>query len=380
MRLPCNPLAALVALSATLKVVQAGSAVRGLEALFMYTAYRMDVEISSARAIADGTWDPNDPNAEKPWKLGRDIPDDDAHTTATDWDQPRDPNKYGHNFHSFIRQTQSANSRYPQSGPKWGAVDRWNPTVESVKDMASWEGPTGSGGGSMDPSAKFTYNGFDLHKLLGGCCQNKGATNKDAYFRFDNIYKIVGYRVAELYEKDPAAGKAFHEKMSKCLYNTYIGRTFEAEPFKIDGIRNEFAKIKGASRSWVEVKKDVSVTQHVQGATAASSIWTDEDKIPQALNTKKTKDTIKQKLEGNSKLRKELVKLMKDAAENWGSTSEHDDEKKWGDTQTQLHENVRAQVMTLGSALGKQMKSTDGSLQGCGFQAPNPPKVINPAK
>ncbi|KAH6951384.1 hypothetical protein DER45DRAFT_635421 [Fusarium avenaceum] len=381
MRLPCHPLAALVALSAALKVVEAGSAVRGLEALFMYTAYRMDVELSSAKAIADGTWDPSDPDAEKPWKLGRDLPDDASHTTATDWDQPRDPNKYGHNFHSFIRQTQSANSRYPESGPEWGAVNKWNPTLESVKNMARWAGPASGSGGSVDPSAKFTYNGFDLHKMLGGCCQDKTATNKDAYFRFDNIYKIVGYRVKELYEQDPAAGRQFHDKMSKCLYNTYIGRSFEAEPFKIDGIRAEFAKIKGASRKWVIVKEKVPVKDHVLGADSPISIWKDKDDlIPEALDTSKTRKEIKGSLKGNEKLAKELVKVMKDAAANWGSTSERDSTKQWGDTQTQLHENVRSQVMTLGEALREQMKSSDGSSQGCGFQAPNPPKTLNPAK
>ncbi|KAM0339001.1 hypothetical protein ACHAPU_011102 [Fusarium lateritium] len=373
MRFRFNPLAALTALSVSLKIVEAGSAVRGLEALFFYTAYRMDVDLSSARAIADGSWDPNDPDAEKPWHIARDLPDDAAHTTATDWDHPRDPNKYGHNFHSFIRQTQGSSSRYPTSGPQWGAVDKWNPTLDSVKGMASWEGATGTGGGDMDPSAKFTYNGFDLQKMLGGCCQDKSATNKDAYFRFDNIYKIIGWRVKELYEQNPAAGRAHYEKMARCLYNSYIGRTFEAEPYKITGIRDEFAKIKGASRNWVEVKTNVLVKDHVNGADTPNSVWKgDDDKIPLALDTSKTKKTIKGALKNNKDLAKKVINVMKDVAENWGSMPENSKDTKWGDAQTRMHENVRKQVFVLGQALGKQMKQGGDSSQ-CGFTAPQSP-------
>jgi hypothetical protein len=374
MRLPFHPLAILAGLSATVKVVEAGHYARGVEALFMYTAYRMDVELSSAKAIADGTWDPNDPDAEKPWKLARDVPDDDAHTTESDWDQPRDRSKYGHNFHSFIRQTQGKSSRYPQSGAGFDDVaDRWNPDMESVKRMAEWGAPS-SGGGNMDPSQKYPYNGFDLRKLLGGCCDGNAGSNRDDYFRFHNILSIVGYRVKELYEQNPTAGKPYYEKMRKCLLNAHIARTFESEEFKIKGIRKVFSKINNVSMKWVISDPDKLVKEHVNGADTDDSIWRGEkDTIKEALNTDATKDMIKDSLKGNKPLAKSTIATLKDVSKNWGSAKASDSSQVWGDEQTVLHEKVRQQTYVLRKAMKNQLKNTDGSSEGCGFTAPSLP-------
>ncbi|RGP77359.1 hypothetical protein FLONG3_4497 [Fusarium longipes] len=379
MRLPFNPLTFLAGLSATVKLVEAGHYSRGVEALFMYTAYRMDVELSAAKAIAEGTWDPNDPDAEKPWKLARDIPDDDAHTTESDWDQPRDRSKYGHNFHSFIRQTQGKSSRYPQSGtPGFDDLkDRWNPSLEDVKMMAKWGAPKDTNtGGTLDPSQKYPYNGFELRKLLGGCCDgNAGADNRDSYFRWHNILSIVGYRVKELYEQDPTAGKPFYDKMRACLVNAHIARTLESEHYKIQGVRKLFSQIKNVSQNWVKVDNKVLMKDHINGADREESIWRGNDDTMDALNTDETKKNIKAKLTGGNKpIAKSTIEALKDISKNWGSTKASDSSSVWGDDQTVLHEKVREQTYVLRRAMQRQMKSTDGSSEGCGFIAPSPPK------
>jgi hypothetical protein len=377
MRLPFHPLTFLAGLTATVKVVEAGHYARGVEALFMYTAYRMDVELSAAKAIADGTWDPNDPDAEKPWKLARDIPDDDAHTTESDWDQPRDRSKYGHNFHSFIRQTQGKSSNYPRSGtPGFDDVsDRWNPSPESVKMMAKWGAPANTGG-HMDPSQKYPYNGFELRKLLGSCCDENAGSNRDSYFRFHNVLSIVGYRVKELYEQNPTAGRPYYEKMRICLVNAHIARTFESEEYKIKGVRKLFSTLPNASQSWVEVEKNKLVREKVNGADVDESIWRgDGDTMKESLNTDVTIHTIKQKLTGGNKaLAKSTKAALLDISKNWGTAKKSDPSQIWGDEQTVLHEEVRSQTSVLRRAMGRQMRNTDGSSEGCGFTSPTPAK------
>ncbi|KAH6680105.1 hypothetical protein F5X68DRAFT_234622 [Plectosphaerella plurivora] len=135
MRFRFKPLA-MLAMSMALDVVHAGWEVRGVEALFMYTAYRMDVDLSSAAAIAAGTWDPTDPDAEKPWKLGRNLPDRTG--TALDRPVPAPAGKYGLNFHEFARLAGRSAFTYPRDGPERNAINSWAPTLLSVKNMARW--------------------------------------------------------------------------------------------------------------------------------------------------------------------------------------------------------------------------------------------------
>ncbi|KAH7363517.1 hypothetical protein B0T11DRAFT_353800 [Plectosphaerella cucumerina] len=380
MRFRFKPLA-MLAMSMALDVVHAGWEVRGVEALFMYTAYRMDVDLSSAAAIAAGTWDPTDPDAEKPWKLGRNLPDRTG--TALDRPVPAPAGKYGLNFHEFARLAGRSAFTYPRDGPERNAINSWAPTLLSVKNMARWQHRAGQAmpdiDSNVDMADKFSFGGFDLDKLLGDCCKATTHQGNSNYFQWDNILKVVGYRIHELYQLNPGGAAIYLRDLRAAAKEAVIGRGMDAEKFKskaiYDSVRRDVeAKLpgKGSSigRAWVITSPTVKVS--VQVPNSENSIFADNE-IKNAVDVKATVKKFKQSLKSNPALRDVAIDSMKHMARKWGSAA-GGSYAQAGDAGALEHERVRAEFITLRSSILKMQGSNVGTGAGeCGFSAPITP-------
>ncbi|KAF9881458.1 hypothetical protein CkaCkLH20_00604 [Colletotrichum karsti] len=372
----------LFLVSFTFRLVEAGWQVRGVEARYLYAVYRMDVEISAAKAIADGTWDPKDPDSEKPWKLGRDLKD-----TSVDTDYPDGrEGKYGLNWHSFIRATQNGNSNYPMKDLASRIGDSWMPSLKDVEKLAVFEPDDGRKlKPADDPKAlstdKFTFAGFNLDKILGGLNKGKGRPANDDYFMFDNLLKIVGQRGYELHKQDSTRAKPFFEIMDESLREASMGRALEAEKFKLEGARDDLLKFdKEKNKTPILSKKwFISVTTTVgdkeNGIKGGDKSELFKDKEVTKLDVKATVKELKNKVGKNANFPtyKERLKAL---AKQWGQKGTFGDKDvTWGGNEAKTHEDVRKQQTVLRKAMAKQTGgSVDFGEGGCGYDVPADPK------
>ncbi|EGY15835.1 hypothetical protein VD0002_g7857 [Verticillium dahliae] len=378
-------------LGATVRMVHAGMSVRGAEALYIYNVYRMDVEISAARALADGSWSGPGDTREVPWKIGRYLGDS---TVPEDYPNGRG-NHYGLNFHAFIRLTQGSGSNYPRNNHQSRIADDWMPTLLEVKNLPRF--PPDSGelmpiDSNTPTPQRYTFSSFDLHKMLGATSKGAGLNAKNPYFWFDNVLKILGKRAAQLYELDPARGAGYFNNMKPCLRESHVGRTIEIEPFKQEGIGKDLvalAKQQGMgssfSRNWIKTKEVTPAENIRKGGdeTVYFSQMPDPKNANQmvpykytAFDSAATSDAIKKNTK--KQFREALQARMKVMAKEFGTKGPDDENGKpeWilGDEQNVKHENVRKQVWVLKINHERQQDSATGSASGCGYKKPADPK------
>ena len=223
-------LALLLSLSLWQKLVSAGAEVRGIEILLYYTAYRLDVEVSSALAEDEG----KDPD--KSWKMANK-----AFNTASDFPGGViDESKHGANFHAFVSQT--AKDGYAKQAGLTKIADPWNPTWQEVRDIVKWE--------PIPKGSEYSYGGFIEREILGALAEGVprsvtgpgGKSTKNKWFDFDNLLAVVGKHAADLYDKKPELSRPYMEQISTLAKLSAEGRKKESAEFKITAYKKALAE------------------------------------------------------------------------------------------------------------------------------------------
>ncbi len=213
-------------------VVRAGAESRGIEILLFYTAYRLDVEVSSAVARDEG----KDPEKEKPWSMAKD-----ARNQPSDFPGGQVPNdgRLGANFHAFTDST--ASTGYSKAHGLTRIADPWNPTWQEVRDLVTWP-PI------PDPKkSPYSYSGFKPEKMLGDLATGqdlripndpgKKGTKKNFFFDFDNMLAVIGKHCADLHDKKPQIAGPYMTQIRDLSVLAADARWKDAQSFKIDDVK-----------------------------------------------------------------------------------------------------------------------------------------------
>ncbi|KAM7192237.1 hypothetical protein V8F20_008939 [Naviculisporaceae sp. PSN 640] len=216
--------------------VSANIDTRALEIAFAYEAYRLDVEVSVAEFLADPKNEGKDPDVEKPWKLGRDIP---AKNEAADGPNGMgtSPRRYGLNVHAFCAGVSKKEFEYGRIAARARIADPWAPDFRAAymetkdangryvgeprtiarlpRDNGVPLDPIKPDGSFADEDSKnkYTWGGYNPTTVLGDLNAAKGKTQGN-YFQVDNVLGILAKRASELYQKNPTVARPYYERMA----------------------------------------------------------------------------------------------------------------------------------------------------------------------
>lgn len=342
-------------------LAEAGRHARGLELLFFYNCYRLDVEVSVAQWLADNPGKtPAEANAARPWSMAKnaEIPN-----FPEDADPPGGPQRYGMNFHTFAVATESNESRYARLEGRAQIADRWMPKPQEVVGIARWPFDNKSIKMGPDPDNKkdpnrYSYRGFDTIKMLGTLNAKPGALKNDDYFNFDNMLKIVSQRAKDLYERNPEIGRPYFENMVKCLKEAQVARRMEAAAFRKKGVwyhlqkldAEENKKTRQLSASWMESSKI-----KIKGSeSTVFKNWEYED-----LDVRKTAERMEKRISPGFYVK--VLQRMNHVADNWQSANP----ENW-DPEARGHAVVATQEKVLVKKMRQQI-ADGGNPAGCGW-------------
>lgn len=326
-------LALLLSLSLWQKLVSAGSEVRGIEILLYYTAYRLDVEVSSAVAEDEG----KDP--ERSWKMAKNafnLPSDFPGGVV-------DESRRGANFHAFVSST--AKEGYAKATGLTKIADPWNPTWQEVRDIVKWE--------PIPKGSQYSYGGFVERSILGDLAGGvpssvpgpDGKNTKNKWFDFDNLLAVVGKHAADLYDKKPELARPYMQQISELSKLSAEGRRKESAGFKIEAYKKALAK----RNEKINPKNPNSITGAVKTKPARSNNFGQYEEI----SLSQTNDKLK---EQGGKNYKEFKAVAVELAKSYKAAEAANDMEtikavEGLDSSTKDHIRVVRQEIKLGEAI-----------------------------
>lgn len=270
---------------------------RGPEVEFFYRAYRMDVDISVAEFLANPENEGKDPNVEKPWQLGRNLK---TQNDDLDWPKGGRPHPfYGLNFHAWMAGV-DAQGKYGRAAARSRIDDPVDPDFKAAfgdeKDAnGNYVEPRKNimrlppnDGRALDPIRpdnsfakprslnKFSFTAFNPNEIFGGLNKATKGMNPGNYFEFDNMLGIVAKRCSDLYEKNPAVGKAHYQAMTDALRNAEEGRRMESRKFQVEGaykVLEKYETSKHLKEGTISRQKNILKTKTKVEPTTKSGSW-----------------------------------------------------------------------------------------------------------
>lgn len=339
------PSAVLLCAGLLLPLVRAGSEVRGIEILFFYNAYRLDVEVSAALEN-----DKEDGNPDRSWKMAKQ-----AYNLDSDFPGGNvDTSRLGANFHAFTGST--ASMGYAKATGLGKIADPWNPTWQEVRDIVKWA--------PIPKGSQYSYGGFDVQAMLGDLAGGQPnsvptpdgkRTTKNSFFDFDNMLAIIGKHCSDLAAEKPDIARPYMQQMADLADLAYEGRAKESAQFKIEDIKKALI----AKYKQFEKKNPGTISGAVKTKTATSTNF-GQYKDLDVEATLKAIDKIAGKNAGE--IKKEFNRLSKAFTKAaTAKTIAKVKEVEGLDAQTKDHIRVRVQEKALSKAINKQIGGTPAS-------------------